>query len=464
MDAVPQAVLDHWHEKPLVVDIIVASARSPAAATTPVQNQKERSSPVFSPDRLEDPSENDIAGAGRESSEREAETESDEERRRDRDSQPDRARAPTVHFNERPVVLGFSPISVATSRDDLTEISHDRSPMAAQVSPAPPQRRPPSQAVRWLAAITVQRAYRRRARRVVMADERARRSVSAGQRSSLGLRSFSLQTGSALARQREARRAAALRAVARQQAHEPKRGQPVAHSRLLDAPIRSSSCNVGPLTGCSSRTLVEAHFDSGPLGLRIAEYARPGRGGELLRVEEIQPGSAAAAVPDLRVGMTLLQINGADVRYSGYTCGTEAKDGSSSRWRIGKGSSSSSSSTTASWFATVMERMAQRPLTLVFVADQPSARLTQSAPIPFTVNAVSQQQGSQLSPTSAMDATSPPPPSPGGRYDSAVASSVECEYEGSASSSSPSDSARQIRPRKPASGCCAARPPHSRGQ
>lgn len=448
MGRVPQAVLDHWHEKPLVVDIVVASARSPAAVTAFVQNQKGRSSPVFSPDRLED-----IAGG------RDTKTATDEEKRRDRERQPERA----VHFNERPVVLGFSPISVATSRDDVTDISHDRNPA--------PQRRPPSQAVRWLAAITVQRAYRRRARRVVVADEQARRGVSASQRS-LGHGSFSLQTGSALSRQREARRAAALRAVARQQAHEPKRSQP---SRLLDAPMRSSSCNMGSLAGCSSRTLVEAHFDSGPLGLRIAEYARPGHEGELLRVEEIQPGSAAAAIPDLRVGMTLLQINGADVRYSGYTCRAEAKDGSSRRWRIGKGStsssSSSSSSTAASWFATVMERMAQRPLTLVFVADQSSARLTQSAPVSFTLNTVPQQHDSHLSPASAMDVNSPPPPSPGGRYDYAAASpttpSVECEYEGAVSSSSPSDAsvpARHIRTREPASGCCAARPPHSRGQ
>ena len=59
MAVVPTAVLDHWHEKPLVVDISGANiaARSPPAATVLAGNsqqlQKERSSPVFSPDRLD---------------------------------------------------------------------------------------------------------------------------------------------------------------------------------------------------------------------------------------------------------------------------------------------------------------------------------------------------------------------------------------------------------------------------
>ena len=434
-------MLDHWHEKPLVVDISGANiaARSPPAATVLAGNsqqlQKERSSPVFSPDRL------DIAAAG--------------------DARE--PHAPTVRFNERPVVLGFSPVSVATTGSDHSE---SRTPAVAPVSPAPqrhPQPRPPSRAVMWMAAVTVQRAYRHRARRTMIASERARQYYPPHQRPLTGGR-ISVNTGAALSRQREARRAATLRAVTRRQA-EPQPSLPAAHSAPPDTLIRSSSCHTGRLTGCSSRTLVEAHFDSGPLGLRIAEYARPGCEGDLLRVEEIQPGSAAARVPDLRVGMALLKINGADVRYSGYSTRMEAQDGSRSRWRVGKSRSSSSSNTeTPQWFATVMERMAQRPLTLIFVADQSSARSTQSAPAPSTVMAMwHDSQLNQLTPMSAADVSATtPPPSPARPLDV----QMKHEAEGSVGASTSADAyvpTRKNRPRKTASGCCAARPPDSHG-
>ena len=440
MALVPTAVLDHWHEKPLVVDISGAdiAARSPPAATVLAGNsqqlQKLRSSPVFSPDRL------DIAAAGAA-------------------REPP---APTVRFNERPVVLGFSPVSVVTTGSDQTE---SRAPVVAPVSPAPQRHTPsraPSRAVMWMAAVTVQRAYRRRARRITIASERARQFSPPHQRSLTSGR-VSVHTGVALSRQREARRAAALRATSRRQA-EPEPSLPAAHSAPSDTVMRSSSCNTDRLTGCSSRTLVEAHFDSGPLGLRIAEYARPGCEGDLLRVEEIQPGSAAARISDLRVGMALLKINGADVRYCGHSARMESQGGSRSQWRVGKRRSSSSSNTeTPQWFATVMERMAQRPLTLIFVADQSSARSTQSAPAPSTLMAMWQDsQLNQLTPMSAAEATTPPPPSPARPLDD----QVENEAEGSVGASTPSDAyvpTRKNRPRKAASGCCAARPPDSRG-
>eukprot|EP01043_Picozoa_sp_COSAG02_P025800 COSAG02_NODE_1463_length_12488_cov_7.312591_8_plen_438_part_00 len=433
MATVPTAVLDHWHEKPLVVDITDFAARSPPAGTVLVGNsqrlQKQRSSPVFSPDRFDDIA---AAGAARE------------------------PHAPTIRFNERPVVLSFSPISVATTEIDRND---SRSPVVAPV----PASRAPSRAVKWMAAVTVQRAYRRRARRLVIASERARHgsaspalTTNVPAQGSLADGSVSVHTGAALSRQREARRAAALRAVARRQA-QPEPIPPAVHSFPPKPLVRSSSCNTGRLVGCSSRTLVEAHFESGPLGLRIAEYARPGCEGDLLRVEEIQPGSAAARVPELCVGVALLKINGADVRYSGYTCRAEAQDGNNSRWRLGK-TRSSSISDEASWFDTVMERMAQRPLTLMFVADQESARSTQSAPVPS--NFVAMWQDSQLTPMSATEATTPPPPSPARPFEVRM----EHETQGSVGASTSPDAyvpTQKNRSRKTASGCCAARPAHS---
>lgn len=392
-----EMLLEHWHEKPLVIDIVnsapVILESSPAAETVSregkLQMQKERRSPVFSP-------EVDIAEGGT---------------------------APRVRFNDSPVVLNFPPMQCESSRETA-------------------RRRDPSRAVQWMAAVKVQRAYRRRARHVATSGgrDRDKRPVD---REVDGR--FTLHTGAALSRQREARRVAALRVVARQSIQldhsraAADSSPAAAHLRSPDALVRSSSCSMAPLKGCSSRTLVEAHFDSGPLGLRIAEYARPGREGDVLQVEEIQPGSAAAAVPDLRVGMTLLQINGADVRYAGHTCRAEATDGNSPRWRIGKRSSSRNAETAetaeTSWFATVMERMAQRPLTLIFVTDQSSSRSTQSMPSPSSRQTVAHRSGSQLSPVSAVGA-SPPPPSP--------------------------LPTRKKSPDKITSGCCAARPPHSR--
>ena len=440
------AVLEHWHEKPLVVEISSARAgdgsmvaRSPEGCGLAsvggrgkprTQKELRRGSPVFSP-------EEDIAGA-----------------------------APKiVQFDDRPVVLDFQSISHETGMGSITRGSNDKKPddcieTSDERSPMPSRRRVPSRAVQWMAAVTLQRAYRRRTQHVAPTDNRTGHTPVMAEES--GER-FAVPIGTALERQRDARRKAALRAVARQQTTEPERSQPAADARrpaahLLssDALIRSKSCSTVPLSGCSSRTLVEAHFERGALGLRIAEYARPGRAGALLRVEEIQPGSAAAGVPDLRIGMTLLQINGADVRYAGHTC--RRHDDKSTRWRLS--TATRSSSTEKSWFDTVMERMAQRPLTLIFVAEQSSAGSTQSAPSSST-----QQWDGQVSPVSAAEWASPPP-SPASLVASpTMVSSVDNMAEISVNhphSSGAPVSTRKNRPRQTTSSCCAARPTHSR--
>ena len=146
-------------------------------------------------------------------------------------------------------------------------------------------------AVQWVAAVILQRAFRRRRRRL------------------------------AAARDRTARRAAARRASSLASSSSP--GLSSTTDELAEPISLLRSCSSGSsLAGCSSRTLVEARFArcdhsvplrpsvplsvadglgcSGPLGLRVAEYVRPGATEEpYVLVDEIKEGSAAAAIQDL---------------------------------------------------------------------------------------------------------------------------------------------------------------------
>jgi hypothetical protein len=428
MDAVPDAVLDHWHQKPLVVDIATQPQQYSQQSWPPPTPPEERlpascrrTSPVFSPDIADD-----AAGEAPAST--------------------------TVRFNDRPLVFGSSPVAIrGRNLGSSASISSSNSRSLAEA-----QHRVPSRAVQWMAAATLQRAYRRRrAGRIAAAGARTGRNLAV--RPSTSAHDVSLRTGAALARQREDRRAAALRAVARDR--EPAASQ-LGRSCSAEALVRSSS--TAPLTGCSSRTLVEAHFDSGPLGLRVAEYVRPGREGARIRVEEIQPGSAAAAVPDLRVGMSLLQINGAEVRYAGYKSVPRA----SSRTTSGSGGGGGGGAE-AQWFATVVERMAQRPLSLIFVAEQPSATPTHSdrtLSASFSAEEIPAQhrqgqgqwQGlSPLSTASTGMSPRPPPPSP------QISTSMAPESHSARAPPIDAQPAHHIRRKRQGgrpAGCCAARP------